>query len=108
MGAVRAVEPSDCRITAYREKIAEREISGLGVILSTSPHGINCANRIVHLHLSARSQTVAVPRAACGSPQRAKEGGRGGCLDRKLPFPCLPDDTTELLPGPTRMNVAMM
>ncbi|KAI0297159.1 hypothetical protein BC826DRAFT_967823 [Russula brevipes] len=51
-GPVRAVEPSDCRITAYREGIAERKISGLVPFREHFPHGINCANRI-RVRLSA-------------------------------------------------------
>jgi hypothetical protein len=81
---VRAVEPSDCRITAYREEIAE-EISGLVPFLPPLTKSIaqieSCAR--------PRSQTVAVPRAACVSRNVEKADGRGANLRVGIPYPLL-------------------
>jgi hypothetical protein len=109
---VRAVEPSDCRITAYREEIAE-EISGLVPFLPP-PHEINCANRIVRP--AALPNGGRATRSLCVS-QRGKsrrtwgEPQSGNSLP---PPPPVFDDQILLLPsggpGPTelkRMNVAM-
>jgi hypothetical protein len=82
---VRAVEPSDCRITAYREGIAEREISGL-VSFVNFPHEINCANRIVRPSALPK-QWPCHARPVCLTTWKKKEDGREAAQDGE--FPCL-------------------
>jgi hypothetical protein len=109
------VQGWESRSSGRTKRLPDHRVSGkdrrtrdlrVGVILSTSPHGINCANRIVHL--SALPDSGRATRGLWVSTtwkRRADEGLLGEGIP--LPF-CLPDDTTGLLPGPTGMNVAMM
>ena len=109
------VQGWESRSSGRTKRLPDHRVSGkdrrtrdlrVGVILVNSPHGINCANRIVHL--SALPDSGRATRGLLGLhnvEMKADEGllGQG----TPLPF-CLPDDTTGLLPGHTRMNVAMV